>query len=146
MEYNCAIVTSSQFNRDGYGNSDVDLTNTSESMGITHTADAIFGLVSSEYLDEMGQLMIKQLKNRWGDISHYRRFLVGIERAKMKIYELEESAQQNINLDGNGAGGGSGGGKKSYEDDGPVFDKTDIGQRLSSNKKRSVFSDTVDFR
>lgn len=146
MEYNCAVVTSSQFNRDGYGNSDVDLTNTSESMGITHTADAIFGLVSSEYLDEMGQLMIKQLKNRWGDISYYRRFLVGIERAKMKIYELEESAQQNINLDGNGAGGGSGGGKKSYEDDGPVFDKTDIGQRLSSNKKRSVFSDTIDFR
>jgi hypothetical protein len=88
--------------------------------------------------------MIKQLKNRWGDISHYRRFLVGIERAKMKIYELEESAQSNINLDG--PGGDSRSGKKSYEDDGPVFDKTDIGQRLSSNKKRSVFSDTVDFR
>ena len=99
MEYNCAIVTSSQYNRDAYGNSDVDLTNTSESMGITHTADAIFGLVSSEYLEEMGQLMIKQLKNRWGDIGYYRRFLVGIERAKMKIYELEESAQENINME-----------------------------------------------
>jgi replicative DNA helicase len=99
MEYNCAIVTSSQYNRDAYGNSDVDLTNTSESMGITHTADCILGLVSSEYLEEMGQLMIKQLKNRWGDIGYYRRFLVGIERAKMKIYELEESAQGNINME-----------------------------------------------
>ena len=63
MEYNCAIVTSSQFNRDGYGNSDVDLTNTSESMGITHTADCILGLITSEDLDSLGQLMIKQLKN-----------------------------------------------------------------------------------
>ena len=143
MEYNCAIVTSSQFNRDGYGNSDVDLTNTSESMGITHTADAIFGLVSSEYLDEMNQLMIKQLKNRWGDISYYRRFLVGIERAKMKIYELEESAQQNINLDGPG---GDSGKKPRIEDDTPVFDKTDIGTRLSRRKTRNVFSDTIDFR
>ena len=142
MEYNCAIVTSSQFNRDGYGNSDVDLTNTSESMGITHTADAIFGLVSSEYLDELNQLMIKQWKNRWGDISYYRRFLVGIERAKMKIYELEESAQKNIDIEG--PGGGSG--KKIQVDDGPVFDKTDIGTRLSRRKSKNVFADTVDFR
>lgn len=140
MEYNCAIVTSSQYNRDAYGNSDVDLTNTSESMGITHTADAIFGLVSSEYLDEMNQLMIKQLKNRWGDISYYRRFLVGIERAKMKIYELEESAQSNINLDG--PGGGQSPGKKQSYDDGPVFDKTDIGLRLNKRKPgKNVFGD-----
>jgi replicative DNA helicase len=96
MEFNCAVVTSSQFNRDGYGNSDVDLTNTSESMGITHTADAIFGLVTTEELDDLGQIMIKQLKNRWGDLSYYRKFLVGIDRSKMKIYDLEESAQNNI--------------------------------------------------
>ena len=140
MEFNCAIVTSSQFNRDGYGNSDVDLTNTSESMGITHTADAIFALITSEHLDEIGQIMIKQLKNRWGDISYYRRFLVGIDRSKMKIYELEESAQQNINnIDGNG--GSSGGSpKKGNDDDYPVFDKTRIGGTLTK-KKRSVFDD-----
>ena len=144
MEYNCAIVTSSQYNRDAYGNSDVDLTNTSESMGITHTADAIFGLVSSEYLDEMNQLMIKQLKNRWGDISYYRRFLVGIERAKMKIYELEESAQENINLEGPSGGGGQQG-KKNFNDDGPVFDKTDIGMRLNKRKPggKNVFGDVA---
>lgn len=138
MEYNCAVVTSSQFNRDGYGNSDVDLTNTSESMGITHTADAIFGLVTSEALDELGQLMIKQLKNRWGDLGYYRRFLVGIDRSKMKIYELEESAQKNINIDGNGGGGG--GSMSRNDDDTPMFDKTDIGQRLGARKKK-VFSD-----
>lgn len=97
MEFNCAVVTSSQFNRDGYGNSDVDLTNTSESMGITHTADAIFGLITTEELDDLGQLMIKQLKNRWGDLSYYRKFLVGIDRSKMKIYDLESNAQNNIN-------------------------------------------------
>ena len=62
MEYNCAVVTSSQFNRDGYGNSDVDLTNTSESMGITHTADCILGLITTEELDSLGQLMISNLK------------------------------------------------------------------------------------
>ena len=136
MEYNCALVTSSQFNRDGYGNSDVDLTNTSESMGITHTADCILGLVTSEALDELGQLMIKQLKNRWSDLGYYRRFLVGIERAKMKIYELEESAQKNSNIDG----GGSNGGSNTNQDDGPVFDKTDIGMRLNK-KRRPVFDD-----
>lgn len=138
MEFNCAVVTSSQFNRDGYGNSDVDLTNTSESMGITHTADCILGLVTSEALDDLGQLMIKQLKNRWSDLGYYRRFLVGIDRAKMKIYELEESAQKNINFDGNG-GGNTG---KKYDDDTPMFDKTDIGQRLGSRGKgKKVFGD-----
>lgn len=96
VEFNCALITSSQYNRSGYGTSDVDLTSTSESMGTTHTADAIFGIINSEELDEMGQIMFKQLKNRWGDINYYRRFLVGIDRAKMKLYNLEESAQQNI--------------------------------------------------
>ena len=138
MEYNCAVVTSSQFNRDGYGNSDVDLTNTSESMGITHTADCILGLVTSEALDELGQLMIKQLKNRWGDLGYYRRFLVGIERAKMKIYELEESAQKNVSVDGNNGGGSRG---SNNDDDTPMFDKTDIGQRLG-RRKTKVFDDT----
>jgi len=128
MEFNCAIVTSSQFNRDGYGNSDVDLTNTSESMGITHTADAIFGLVTSEYLDELGQLMFKQLKNRWGDLSYYRRFLVGIDRAKMKIYDLEESAQEGITTDKPK--------KSKEEEDKPVFDNTEFGFQDSNRKKK----------
>jgi replicative DNA helicase len=124
MEFNCAVVTSSQFNRDGYGNSDVDLTNTSESMGITHTADCILGLITSEALDDLGQLMIKQLKNRWGDLSHYRKFLVGIDKSKMKIYNLEESAQQNIST----------GDANQQKDTGPAFDKGDFGSRMGGNK------------
>ena len=136
MEFNCAVVTSSQFNRDGYGNSDVDLTNTSESMGITHTADAIFGLVTSEELDELGQLMIKQLKNRWGDLSYYRRFLVGIDRAKMKIFDLEESAQENINqtMDNNVNRAVSQ--KPPLNDDVPLFDRS-----RGIKKKRNIFDE-----
>ena len=128
MEYNCAVVTSSQFNRDGYGNSDVDLTNTSESMGITHTADCILGLISSEDLDNLGQLMIKQLKNRWGDLSYYRRFVVGIDRAKMKLYDLEDGAQRNIAQDPPQTG------TAPAPDDAPVFDKSTFGK-----SKKSLF-------
>jgi KaiC/GvpD/RAD55 family RecA-like ATPase len=120
MEFNCAVVTSSQFNRDAYGNSDVDLTNTSESMGITHTADCILGLVSSEDLDALGQIMIKQLKNRWGDLSYYRRFTVGIDRSKMQIFDLEESAQRNVMNDSVA--------NTMMKDTGPLFDKTTFGK------------------
>ena len=137
MEFNCAIVTSSQFNRDGYGNSDVDLTNTSESMGITHTADCILGLISSEELDNLGQLMIKQLKNRWGDLGYYRRFVVGIDRSKMQIYDLEPGAQQTISRDTAQAANSS---PRSVldlkQDDGPVFDKGAFG----SSKKKGLFA------
>lgn len=134
MEFNCAAVTSSQFNRDGYGNSDVDLTNTSESMGITHTADCILGLVTTEELDNLGQLMIKQLKNRWGDLSYYRRFVVGIDRAKMQIYDLEDSAQNGI---GQGQSVANTQPRPSVSfDDGPAFDKTAFGQ----GSKKTLFS------
>lgn len=125
MEYNCAIVSSSQFNRDGYGNSDVDLTNTSESMGITHTADCILGLVTTEELDNLGQLMFKQLKNRWGALDYYRRFVVGIDRAKMQIYDLEDSAQRGI---GGNSAANTASFSNSKSDDSAAFDKTAFGQ------------------
>ena len=129
MEYNCAVVTSSQFNRDGYGNSDVDLTNTSESMGITHTADCILGLVTTEELDNLGQLMIKQLKNRWGDLGYYRRFVVGIDRSKMQIYDLEESAQKGI-------GGTSAANTSSFSNSSNDSAPTAFGQ----SSKKTMFS------
>jgi replicative DNA helicase len=122
MEYNCAVITSSQFNRDGYGNSDVDLTNTSESMGITHTADCILGLITTEELDSLGQLMIKQLKNRWGDLSYYRRFVVGIDRAKMQLYDLEDGAQRNVSQ-AQSAANTVPRPSVNFNDDSPVFDK-----------------------
>lgn len=111
---------------------------TKNSMGITHTADAIFGIVTSEALDELGQIMIKQLKNRWGDLGYYRRFLVGIDRSKMKIYELEENAQANINSDSSGSFGGN---NKKQDGNSDAFDKTDIGTRLGSKRKSKVFGD-----
>ena len=131
MEFGVAIVTSSQFNRSAYDSSDVDLSNTSESMGITHTADAIFGLISNEELEERKQLMIKQLKNRWGDLSYYKRFMVGIDRAKMKIFDLEEDAQTKVMSES----------RNVKDDDKPVFDKgsfTDEWADISSKRKKKL--------
>lgn len=91
MEYNFLLITSSQFNRNAYGSSDVDLQDTSESMGLTHTADAVFGLISSEELEESGKIIMKQLKNRFGDMSINKKFMVGIDRSKMTLYNLDNS-------------------------------------------------------
>lgn len=134
MEFNCAVITSSQYNRDAYGSSDVDLTNTSESMGITHTADCILGLITSEDLDDLGQLMIKQLKNRWNDLSFYRRFVVGIDRSKMQIYDLEEGAQRGI-TQGPSVANSQPRPSSTVDDDGPLFDKTAFG-----GSKKTLFS------
>ena len=123
MEFNVPIVTSSQFNRSGYDNSDVDLTNTSESMGITHTADAIFALITSEELEGLGQLMIKQLKNRWGDLSYFRRFVIGIDRSRMKLYNLEDSAQKNVQAE------------PKAESDKPAFDKGAFAEQWDNESK-----------
>jgi archaellum biogenesis ATPase FlaH len=99
MEFNVPIVSATQANREGYGNGDMDLTNTSESIGLPQTVDAMFALISTEELEGMGQIMIKQLKNRWNDLSYYRRFVVGIDRSKMKLYDVEEHAQGNVHND-----------------------------------------------
>ena len=127
MEFDVAIVTSSQFNRSGYDNTDVDLTNTSESMGITHTADCILALISSEELENLGQLMIKQLKNRWGDINMYRRFVVGIDRSRMKIFNLEESAQKNVT-------------SEPVLNDAPAFDKSAFSEQWSNPRTKKKFA------
>lgn len=142
MEYNCAIVTSSQFNRSGYDNSDVDLTNTSESMGITHTADAIFGLITNEELEALGQIMIKQLKNRWGDLGYYRRFVIGIDRSRMKLYNLEDGAQVNIQNNSSNPSNTaiqSSKGNKKDDDDTSIFDKTMFGTSSKNGSKKKLF-------
>jgi hypothetical protein len=69
---------------------------TKNSMGITHTADAIFALITSEDLEAIGQIMIKQLKNRWGDLNTYRKFVVGMDKARMRLYNAEKKAQKNV--------------------------------------------------
>ena len=81
--------------------SDVELTDTSESFGLPATADLMFALISTEELEQLGQIMVKQLKNRYNDPTIYKRFIVGIDRAKMRLYDCEQSAQNDILDSGN---------------------------------------------
>jgi replicative DNA helicase len=101
VECNVPIVSATQTTRSGYGNSDVELTDTSESFGLPATADFMFALISTEELEQLNQIMVKQLKNRYNDPTVFKRFVVGIDRAKMKLYNLEDSAQQGITDSGN---------------------------------------------
>lgn len=96
VECNVPIMTATQTTRSGYSNSDIGLEDTSESFGLPATADFMFGVVSTEELEESNQIMIKQLKNRWGDANYMKRFVVGIDRAKMKLYDVEESQQNSL--------------------------------------------------
>jgi replicative DNA helicase len=91
VEHNVPIVSATQTTRSGFGNSDVDLTDTSESFGLPATADFMFALISTEDLESSGRIMVKQLKNRYNDPTLYKRFTVGVDRAKMKLYNVEDS-------------------------------------------------------
>ena len=96
VEFNVPIVSATQTTRSGYGNSDVELTDTSESFGLPATADLMFALISTEELEELGQILVKQLKNRYAATDKYRRFVLGIDRSKMRLYDCEQSAQDDI--------------------------------------------------
>ena len=93
VEANVPIVSATQTTRSGYGSSDVDLTDTSESFGLPATADLMFALISTEELEGLNQIMVKQLKNRYNDPTLNKRFVVGIDRSKMRLYDVEQSAQ-----------------------------------------------------
>lgn len=116
VEYNVPILTATQVTRSGYNSSDVELTDTSESFGLPATADLMFAIIRTEELDELNQVMIKQLKNRYNDPSYYKRFVLGIDRAKMKLYDLEPSAQRDIMDSGQAP-------------DKPAFDNSKFGER-----------------
>ena len=96
VEANLPIVSATQTTRSGYGSSDVDITDTSESFGLPATADLMFALISTEDLEGLNQIMVKQLKNRYNDPTIHKRFVVGIDRAKMRLYDCEQSAQEDI--------------------------------------------------
>ena len=96
VEFDVPIVSATQTTRSGYGNSDVNITDTSESFGLPATADLMVALISTEELEELGQIMVKQLKNRYNDPTIHKRFVVGIDRAKMRLYDCEQSAQDDI--------------------------------------------------
>ena len=100
VEANLPIVSATQTTRSGFASSDIDLTDTSESFGLPATADLMFALISSEELEGLGQIMVKQLKNRYKDPTVNKRFVVGIDRAKMRLYDVEQSAQQNLSDSG----------------------------------------------
>ena len=96
VEANVPIISATQTTRSGYGSSDVDLTDTSESFGLPATADLMFALISTEELEGLNQIMVKQLKNRYNDPTVNKRFIVGIDRAKMRLYDCEQSAQEDV--------------------------------------------------
>jgi archaellum biogenesis ATPase FlaH len=116
VEYNVPVLSATQTTRGGYDNTDVDLTDTSESFGLPATVDFMFALISTEELENLNQIMVKQLKNRYNDPSYYKRFVIGVDRARMKLYDVEDSAQSNI--------------ADSGQDDGPAFDKSSFGKRM----------------
>lgn len=96
VEFNVPIVSATQTTRSGYSNSDVGLEDTSESFGLPATADLMFALISNEELEGLGQILVKQLKNRYNDPSSNKRFVIGVDRSKMKLYDVEQSAQNII--------------------------------------------------
>ena len=117
VEYDLPIVSATQTTRGGFNNSDVDLTDTSESFGLPATADLMFALISTEELEQQGHMMVKQLKNRYSDPTRNKRFMIGVDRAKMRLFDLDD-AQQNLVDSG-------------QEDDQPVFDKGNFGSRMN---------------
>lgn len=96
VEFDVPIVSATQTTRSGFSNTDVELTDTSESFGLPATADFMFALISSEELEKLGQIMVKQLKNRYADPSFHKRFVVGVDRSKMRLYDVDMTAQKNV--------------------------------------------------
>jgi replicative DNA helicase len=96
VEFSVPVVSATQTTRSGFTNSDPGLEDTSESFGLPATADFMFALISTEELEQLNQIMVKQLKNRYGDPNNYKRFVIGIDRAKMRLYDVEQSAQVDI--------------------------------------------------
>ena len=116
VEYDIPVMSATQTNRTGFVSTDVGLEDTSESFGLPATADLMIALISTEELEDLDQIMVKQLKNRYNDPSYYRRFVVGVDRSRMKLYDCEQSAQDELH------------------DSGPAFDNSDTGKRISEEK------------
>jgi len=115
VETNVPIMSATQTTRSGFVSTDVGLEDTSESFGLPATADLMFALISTEELEELNQIYVKQLKNRYNDPTMNKRFVIGIDRAKMRLYDVEMDAQQDL--------------VNSGQDDGPVFDNTSFGSK-----------------
>ena len=115
VEFDIPIFSATQTTRSGFSNSDIGLEDTSESFGLPATADLMFALITTEELERQGQFAVKQLKNRYNDPTLHKRFVVGVDRSKMRLYDVEETQQ-------------------TLTDDTPVFDKTPTGERFKDFK------------
>jgi archaellum biogenesis ATPase FlaH len=118
VEFDVPIWSATQTTRSGFSNSDLGLEDTSESFGLPATADFMIALISTEELQQLNQILVKQLKNRYADPSNNRKFVIGVDRAKMKLYDVEQSAQDDI-----------------IDEDKPAFDNTDSGKRMGQDRK-----------
>jgi hypothetical protein len=121
VEHNLPILTATQTTRSGFTNTDIGLEDTSESFGLPATADLMFALISTEELEALSQIMVKQLKNRYSDLNYYKRFVIGVDRAKMKLFDVEASAQSNISDKG------------KQDKSKPAFDNSESGKRLHTD-------------
>jgi replicative DNA helicase len=120
-EYKVPLVSATQTTRSGFANTDPGLEDTSESFGLPATADLMIALIATEELDQMNQIMVKQLKNRYSDPNFYKRFVIGVDRKQMRLYNVEMSAQLHIE------------GQGTVSDDTPLFDTTKFGKRIKSD-------------
>jgi len=120
VEYDLPIVSATQTTRSGYANSDVDLTDTSESFGLPATADLMFALISTEELEAQQQIMVKQLKNRYSDPTSNKRFMVGVDRSKMRLFDLTDEVQKTISDSG-------------QNDSAAVFDNTTFSSKMTGD-------------
>ncbi len=119
VEFDLPIFSATQTTRSGYSNSDVGLEDTSESFGLPATADLMFALISTEELQQLGQMMVKQLKNRYNDPTQNKRFVIGVDRSKMRLYDVDPNEQ-------------------TLTDDTPVYDKTAAGEGMSKFKDWNI--------
>ena len=120
VEFDVLIVSATQTTRSGYGSTDIGLEDTSESFGLPATADLMFALITSDELEDLDQMVVKQLKNRYNDPTIFKRFVIGVDRSRMKFYDVEQEAQEEL-ID-----------SVEANDDTPIFDK-------GQNKKYSDF-------
>lgn len=120
VEFNLPIMSATQTTRTGYANSDPGLEDTSESFGLPATADLMFALISNDELVSLNQILVKQLKNRYNDPNHNKRFVIGVDRSKMKLFDVDESQQKNIMKE------------PQQEEDKPVFDSSSSGRRINA--------------
>ena len=113
VEYDVPMVSATQTTRSGYGSTDIGLEDTSESFGLPATADLMFALITSDELEDLDQLVVKQLKNRYNDPTIFKRFVIGVDRSRMKLYDVEQEAQEEL-ID-----------SIDVDDDTPVFDRSE---------------------